>query len=124
MLRYYSNYEIYQWTPLSSCQKQAKNNSQNSTDTNSSLTNTYKCKMHIVGYNYAKEECRWVIAMYSRQQNIELRDGQSFKDKVYETEYNYYQFTPPTSAYNSITVFLTILTGEASIISSLNYRKP
>ena len=47
-----------------------------------------------------------------------------FKDKVYEDSYNYYVFAPPTDEYDEINIFLTLLTGEAEIISSLKYDQP
>jgi hypothetical protein len=112
--RYYSNYEIYQWTPLSSCTKGPVNNQE-----------TYHCKLHIVGYNpKGGSECQWIMSLYSRQSNIELKEGHPFQDKVLESAYNYYQFTPPQANFTALKVFLTVLTGEVSLLTSQKYPRP
>ena len=62
--------------------------------------------------------------MFSRQQNIEIRAGRPFKDKVYQDSYNFYYFRPPNTPFEEVQIFLTLLTGSTEIIGSLKYQKP
>jgi hypothetical protein len=63
------------------------------------------------------------LTAYSRQRNIELSEGKPFKDMVYEDSYNFYSFTIPPNT-TELTVFLTALSGEATLVTSQLYANP